>query len=188
MTRAEFILSTPALMTSLRCLALEQAKPQTFFFEDDGIVPNSRYPLLLYRKAIKERNEKGAAFLEKVFATNNWSNSWRNGIFTFQHYHSIAHEVLGLYSGEALVLLGGEKGKSVTLAAGDVVVIPAGIGHKNLGDHKLGVVGAYPEGMDVDIMRCLPGERPGVDENIARVPKPSSDPLGTNDIQTLWTR
>lgn len=150
---------------------------EAYFFSDDGVVPNSKYPLLLYRNVFSERGDKGAVWLEEKFLSNNWSNSWRNGVFTFQHYHSIAHEVLGFYSGEVNVLLGGDKGKPVLVKAGDIVVIPAGVGHKNLGDKDLGVVGAYPNGMAVDIMRCLPGERPGVDNNIAAVPFPGTDPL-----------
>ncbi len=163
--------------------------PETLFFKDDGLVPNNKYPLLLYRNAFSERGEAGAQWLEQKFLSNHWSNSWRNGIFTFQHYHSITHEALGIYSGEVLVLLGGEKGEKVKVQAGDIVVIPAGVGHKNLGDSNLGVVGAYPNGMPVDIMRCNPGERPQTDKNIAAVPFPDHDPfLGkSGGLRKLWT-
>ena len=56
-------------------------------------------------------------------------------------------------------------------------MIPAGVGHKNLGERDLGVVGAYPNGMPVDIMRCLPGERAKTLDNIKAVPFPDTDPL-----------
>ena len=146
-------------------------------FKDDGVVPNSKFPLLVYHNAFTARGDKGAEWLENKFLSNNWSNSWRNGIFDFQHYHSITHEVLGIYSGEALVLLGGDKGKQVTVKPGDIIIIPAGVGHKNLGSENLGVVGAYPNGMPVDIIRAQPGDRPKTDENIAAVPFPATDPL-----------
>ena len=163
-------------------------EPQAIFFKDDGIIPNSKFPLLHYRNVFNERNEKGATWLEKKFLSNNWSNSWRNGIFTFQHYHSIAHEVLGIYSGECLVLLGGDHGEKVTVKAGDIIVIPAGVGHKNLGDKDLGVVGAYPNGMPVDIMRGQSSERPQADENIAAVPFPDTDPFlgGADGLRKVW--
>jgi uncharacterized protein YjlB len=189
MNRKQFLLTLPAMMGIVNSFAgINAPKPEVHFFEDDGVVPNSKYPLLLYRNAFSKRNEEGAVWLEEKFLSNNWHNSWRNGIFTFQHYHSIAHEVLGIYSGEALVLLGGDKGSQVTVHAGDIIVIPAGVGHKNLGDHDLGVVGAYPNGMPVDIMRCEPGERPGVDKNIAKVPFPDDDPfLGKTDgLRNVW--
>ncbi len=51
--------------------------PEEFFFEDDGIIPNSPYPLLVYRNAFAERGTAGAEFLENIFRKNNWSNSWR---------------------------------------------------------------------------------------------------------------
>ena len=191
MNRMEFLLTLPLVSGIAGNVSGKSVPgPELLRFEDDGLVPNSKYPLLVYRKAFTARDVKGAEWLEATFRSNNWYNSWRNGIFTFQHYHSIAHEVLGIYSGEALVLLGGDKGKQVTVSAGDIMVIPAGVGHKNLGDHNLGVVGAYPDGMPVDIMRCEPGERPGVDENIAKVPFPGADPfLGKEQgIIKIWNQ
>ena len=163
-------------------------EPEAFYFEDDGLVPNNRLPLLLYRNAFAQRSEKGATWLEHTFRENNWYNSWRNGIFTFQHYHSIAHEVLGIYSGQVLVLLGGDQGKQLEVQAGTIIVIPAGVGHKNLGDHNLGVVGAYPNGMPVDVLRAEPGDRPQADQNIAAVPLPAHDPFLGKDagLIKIW--
>jgi uncharacterized protein YjlB len=186
MKRKEFLLTAMMMAQFSRVLGQDN-KPDILFFEDDGIVPNSKYPLLRYRRSFSERKDKGAEWLEQKFLSNNWSNSWRNGIFDFQHYHSIAHEVLGIYSGEALVLLGGDKGKKVNVEAGDIIVIPAGVGHKNLGSHDLGVVGAYPNGMPVDIIRCQPGDRPRTDKNIAVVPFPDTDPFfGGGGLKELW--
>lgn len=151
--------------------------PVRLLFSDDGKIPNSKYPLLLYKDAFDERGEAGARWLEQKFASHNWTNSWRNGIYNFHHYHSISHEVLGIYSGKVVVHLGGERGKKVELVAGDIVVIPAGVGHKNLGSSGLSVVGAYPEGRSWDLKKGLPGERPGADRNIASLPVPKTDPL-----------
>ncbi|CAN0034823.1 unnamed protein product [Phaeothamnion confervicola] len=189
MNRKQFLYLTATFMAlGKQAAGQNPVKPEVLYFKDDGIVPNSKLPLLLYRNAFTERGELGAQWLEQKFLANNWSNSWRNGIFTFQHYHSIAHEVLGLYSGEVLVMLGGEKGTNVNVQAGDIIVIPAGVGHKNLEAKDLGVVGAYPNGMPVDIMRCNPGERPQVDQNIAAVPLPDSDPfLGAAEgLRKIW--
>ena len=146
-------------------------------FEDDGQIPNSKYPLILYKKAFAERGNSGAGWLERQFASNNWTNSWRNGIYSFHHYHSTSHEVLGIYSGKAMVHLGGESGEKVKVEAGDVIIIPAGVGHKNLESEQLGVVGAYPDGRNWDLMKGKPGERPQADKNIAALPIPMADPL-----------
>lgn len=188
MNRKKFLFFAAAMGILNNVKAQMIITPEMLYFKDDGIIPNNKYPLLLYRNAFTERDETGAVWLEEKFLSNNWSNSWRNGIFIFQHYHSITHEVLGIYSGEALVLLGGDKGEKITVRAGDIIVIPAGVGHKNLGDKNLGVVGAYPNGMPVDIMRGEPGERPRTDQNIAAVPFPDKDPLhGMSDgLKKIW--
>lgn len=152
-------------------------QPEKLYFKDDGLIPNSPYPLLVYRRAFTAREAAGAAWLEKQFARHNWTNSWRNGVYSFHHYHSTSHEVLGIYAGTALLHLGGEAGQKVTVQAGDILVIPAGVGHKNLGSDHLGVVGAYPDGRPWDVNRGLPGERPQTDKNIAALPIPATDPL-----------
>ncbi len=167
----------------------EMENLKKLYLKDDGEIPNNKLPLILYKDAFEQRGTVGATWLEKRFASNNWTNSWRNGIYSFHHYHSTTHEVLGVYSGTALVHLGGESGAKVRIEAGDVIIIPAGVGHKNLGSENLGVVGAYPDGRGWDLMRGRPGERPKADENIAAVPLPSADPLfGKEDgLRTIWT-
>ena len=163
-------------------------QPDSFYFKDDGKIPNSKFPLLLYRGAFSQTNDEGASWLEKRFAGNNWTNSWRNGIYPFHHYHSTSHEVLGIYSGTALLHLGGEQGQKVAVRAGDIIVIPAGVGHKNLESSNLGVVGAYPDGRSWDLNRGLDGERPQTDKNIAALPIPTADPFqGKNKgLTEIW--
>src|SRR5262245_12284974 len=119
---------------------------ETAHFADDGRVPNNRLPVIVYRGAIAPDADDPARSFEATFAQHRWSNSWRNGIYGYHHYHSTAHEVLGIARGHARVRLGGESGRDFDLAAGDVVVLPAGTGHKRLSASRdLEVVGAYPE-------------------------------------------
>ena len=161
-------------------------EPVKYHFKDDGKIPNSKYPVLLYRSAFELRDNDGAKWLEKRFGENNWTNSWRNGVYSFHHFHSNTHEVLGIYAGSALLHLGGERGEKIEVTAGDILVIPAGVGHKNLGSEGLGIVGAYPDGRDWDVKRGLPGERPAVDENIAKLPIPAADPLWGKNLAEIW--
>ncbi|UOR06900.1 cupin domain-containing protein [Hymenobacter aerilatus] len=165
-------------------------QPEQFLFHDDGQIPNSRFPVLLYRNAFPARDAEGAVWLEKRFAANNWTNSWRNGVYAYHHYHSTSHEVLGVYAGTAQLQLGGEQGQSVRVQAGDILVLPAGVGHKNLGSEQLGIVGAYPEGRSWDVNRGLPGERPQADQRIAALPIPTTDPLlgAAQGLPTLWKK
>jgi uncharacterized protein YjlB len=146
---------------------------------DGGGIPNNRLPLLLYRGVLPLTN--GAALpasVQDLFQRNEWSGAWVNGIFDYDHYHSTAHETLGCFSGTARVRFGGDKGVVVDFEAGDVVVIPAGVGHKNLGSSPdFGVVGAYPVGQENDLCHGKEGERPEADRAIARVPLPAADPV-----------
>ena len=148
-------------------------------FTDDGTIPNHpRLPLLVYHGALKLSGADPAAIVERVFAVNRWGDSWRDGIYPFHHYHSITHEALGVFRGSAVVRFGGERGQTLKVAPGDVVIIPAGVGHKNLGaSHDFSVVGAYPDGRDLDLKHGRAEERPAADAAILRVPLPSADPV-----------
>ena len=165
-------------------------EPETFHFPDDGTFPNSKLPLLLYRKAVQSDGADLAAVLEQCFAENDWVNSWRNGVYSFVHYHSTSAEVLGVFRGSAQIRFGGERGQTVEVVAGDVVVIPAGVAHQKLASSAdFSVVGAYPEGRDWDVLRGLKGERPKADRTIASLRLPKNDPLyGENGpLKQLWT-
>jgi uncharacterized protein YjlB len=158
---------------------------------DDGTFPNSLLPLVAFQGAFDPAGPDLAHRIEEVFAANGWGGGWRNGIYGFHHYHSSAHEVLGVYRGSARVQLGGERGITLSLAAGDVVVIPAGVAHKNLGaSPDFAVVGAYPDGQRPDLRRGSAGERPAADERIARVALPRRDPVhgAGGSLLELWRR
>lgn len=59
-----------------------------------------------------------------------------------------------------------------------MVVIPAGVGHCNVGSSsEFLVVGAYPRGQSWDLHTGEPDERPEVLENIRNVPFPEADPV-----------
>jgi uncharacterized protein YjlB len=119
-----------------------------------------------------------ASAVEAAFHRNGWGDSWRNGIYGTHHYHSTAHEALGVYAGSARVQLGGESGPVFEIRAGDVVVIPAGVAHKRLSSTAdFAVVGAYPDGQRPDMCYGSSGERPRTEENIRRVPAPGKDPV-----------
>ena len=151
------------------------ADPETHVFADDGVFPNSRLPVLIYRGVLATPN---AAAFEQMFEANGWSSSWRNGLFSVHHYHSTAHEVLGIAAGSARVRLGGENGAVVELRAGDVVVIPAGVAHKReAASADLLVIGAYPKGQSPDMCRADEGAHDKAAANVAAVPMPAADPV-----------
>jgi uncharacterized protein YjlB len=85
-------------------------QPEKYFVEDDGLFHNSRLPILFYPKILRLPKLFPAAKIKKFFQENNWKNNWKQGIYTYHHYHSITHEVPGVCEGETVLLLGGEKG------------------------------------------------------------------------------
>jgi uncharacterized protein YjlB len=164
-------------------------EPEQFRFKDDGSFPNSILPVLVYRQTFTNKTGDRASLIEQRFAENDWTNSWRNGVYDFAHYHSTTHEVLGVYCGTATLRVGGEHGKNVDVHAGDVIVIPAGMAHQNIGaSDDFAVVGAYPDGREWDLLRGRPGERPKADQNIAALPIPDNDPIygAEGPLPRLW--
>ena len=147
-----------------------------YLLPDDGIFPNSRLPLIVYSNVFDA--EPDATKIEALFETNQWSNSWRDGIYPYHHYHSLTHEVMGISRGSCNVLFGGNSGILVTLHCGDVVIVPAGVAHKNLSSAEgFTCVGAYPDGREFDMNYGHTNERPAADTNISKVPIPDLDPV-----------
>jgi len=165
------------------------ASVQALYFEDDGATPNSRFPVLLYRLKLDPSGDDASAF-EALFAAHQWTPLWRDGIFDYHHFHPNAHEALGIACGRARLTLGGEAGQSMSVKRGDVLVLPAGTGHRCIecSDDFL-VVGAYPQGQeDYDIQRPDSAAHPCALARIAKVPCPAQDPVcGTRGaLMTHW--
>jgi uncharacterized protein YjlB len=159
---------------------------------DDGRFPNNAtHPLIVYRGVITAPSEEGALWIEERFRANAWIPAWRNGIYDYHHYHSTAHEVLGVYAGRATVRFGGDGGIECDVAAGDVVLIPAGVSHKCLkASRDFALVGAYPREQHPDMCYGKEAERPQADQSIARVPEPDTDPVHGREgpVCDLWPR
>lgn len=152
---------------------------ETFVLPPEGDIPNNALPLILYRGALAPALQTPAA-CQSLFARNEWRGNWVDGIFDYWHFHVTGHEVLGCVAGEAEVGFGGDAGVKVTFTAGDVVVIPGGVGHKRLSEKRGGftVVGGYPPGQNGTITR--PGEIPldEAQQRIAALSPPRGDPIG----------
>ena len=165
-------------------------KPMTtaFHLEARGLVPNNpRLPVVVYEAAFPSGEGDLAATMEKRFHDNGWPPQWRNGIYDYDHYHTQGHEVLGIAAGSAELVLGGEGGRTVTVQAGDVLLLPAGTGHRRVShsDDFL-VVGAYPPGQEADIVQKEAS--PAMLKQIAVLNFPPSDPVGGADgpLLSLW--
>src|SRR4051794_37831851 len=110
-------------------------------------VPNSTLPVLLYRAVLPSHTAEKADAFREHFKRAGWTGIWTDTIYDYTHFHSNAHEVLGIAEGKVTLRLGGDDGSRFRLKAGDMLVLPAGVGHRRLGaDDGLKVIGAYPRG------------------------------------------
>jgi uncharacterized protein YjlB len=147
------------------------------FGPSEWVPNNSTLPVLLYRNALPEAT---AEKFEGVFAGNGWQGIWRNGVFHYQHYHTGAHEVLGVAGGEATLLIGGPGGRQLAVSRGDCIVLPAGTGHQNLGaSPDFLVIGAYPPGQYADIQTSAASHKQLA--TITGLPLPPNDPIEGRD-------
>ncbi|TMJ64056.1 MAG: cupin domain-containing protein [Alphaproteobacteria bacterium] len=169
----------------------EDLEPLTFVFKDDGLVPNNPMPFLVYKQAIDVANDHPEKTIEDLFGANNWGDMWRNGIYDYLHYHATVHEALGVARGNARVQFGGERGKEIDVAAGDVAILPAGTGHRCLSaSSDFSVVGAYPPGPKMQITRPTPENHRKALKTIPQVKLPKTDPVRgeTGPLLRLWKR
>ena len=169
----------------------EWIEPLAIVFADDGLVPNNRVPFLVYRGVIEFAKSEPERTIECLFAGNGWGDMWRNGIYDYPHYHSAAHEALGVAKGHARVRFGGDRGREFEISAGDVAILPAGTGHQCLSASRdLSVVGAYPPGQNMAITRPTPDDRARALKAIPKVKLPKADPVMGEDgpLARLWRR
>ncbi len=166
-------------------------KPALCRFEDDGQTPNNpHFPLIHYPGAVTlEPQYDPAAVFEVLFAAHGWDACWRNGIYDFLHFHTHAHEVLGIALGHAKVQFGGRRGRCLELKAGDVVILPAGTGHKRISKSRdLLVVGAYPQGHEYNAPRPGDVRHTIAVRDISVVGVPGTDPVygRHGPLRSLW--
>jgi uncharacterized protein YjlB len=147
----------------------------------DRIPNNPRFPVLIYHGV----EVAGADAVRELFAQHGWGGSWVDGVFGFHHFHSTSHEALAVVAGQATLELGGPQGEAFEVSAGDVLVLPAGTGHRRASaDAGFTVVGAYPRGQEnYDLLRGDDSaELEAARERIAALGPPLNDPVGGEGI------
>ena len=161
--------------------------PEQHWSKPNGVLPNSRFPLLVHRLGIAGG---GDAEVLARFRTNGWLNNWRYpGVYTYPHFHSTTHECLGVAAGWMEVALFGTGGIRVRVSAGDVIVMPAGVSHSMVGhSDDVMMIGGYPDGRDWDNMQeehlTEDGRRAAV-KRIMMLPIPARDPV-TGEAMQEW--
>jgi uncharacterized protein YjlB len=154
----------------------------------DRIPNHPLFPVLVYHGV--DAAAAGADAARAKFGDHGWGGSWVDGVFSFHHFHSTSHEALAVVAGRATLELGGPQGEPFDVAAGDVLVLPAGTGHRRVSaDADFTVVGAYPAGQeDYDVLRGDDlAEVEAARERIAALGPPDADPVGGEGI-SHWQR
>jgi uncharacterized protein YjlB len=171
---------------------LRARKANLHAFRDDGETPNNpTLPLIHYRSPVElDEAYDPAAIFEELFAANGWTGAWRDGVYDFLHFHTRTHEVLGIARGHAGIQFGGKRGRVIAVRAGDVIVVPAGTGHRRkCASRDLLVVGAYPKnGGSYDEPKPEDVEPETARADIKKVPLPPRDPVfgGHGGVRTIW--
>ncbi|HUR10890.1 MAG TPA: cupin domain-containing protein [Flavitalea sp.] len=167
----------------MESLIVQQPVISTHTIPENRQFPNNpNLPVILYKSAFSTEQPDLEKVIEERFRENKWVDAWTDGIYEYHHYHSTAHEVLAVLNGNIALELGGPNGLKFHLTAGDVIVLPAGVAHKNLENSKNFLcMGAYPKGQKYDLLYGKAGERPVADKNIQQVPLPERDPLFGED-------
>ena len=146
----------------------------------DAIPNHASFPVLVYR-GVPAAAGGDADAVRARYADHGGGGTWVDGVFDCHHFHSTSHEVLAVIAGGATLELGGPQGKAFEVAAGDVLVLPAGTGHRRASARAgFAVVGGYPAGQeDYDLLREA---TPEARDRIAALPPPPDDPVGGDGV------
>lgn len=123
-----------AALTPLNALKVSQHHIPAFQRIPNTSIQNK--PLMIYHSAFPHA---GASQIESHLSkVGVVSPQWRYTMYSDTHFHSTSHEVLAIASGSARCCFGGESNPNrvePTLQKGDVVIVPAGVGHRLLEDY-----------------------------------------------------
>ncbi|KAB2570556.1 hypothetical protein BFW01_g10968 [Lasiodiplodia theobromae] len=127
------------------------------------------------------------------------------GAITTKHFHPNTHECYGVIHGRSELVFGlggadaveGDSGNyegvRVTVAVGDVIVVPAGVAHASVqNDRDYKYIGVYPEGSPKWRSEWGKRELNGIDDplfdEIKGVPFPRCDPVFGADgpLRKVW--
>ncbi|TPX12399.1 uncharacterized protein E0L32_006811 [Thyridium curvatum] len=147
-------------------------------------IPNTSIqnkPVLIYHGAFPAGDATTASGIEAhLSAVGVVAPQWCYTMYSTTHFHSTTHEVLCISRGRARLCLGGEDNPGrvePVVGRGDVLVLPAGVGHRLLEDMGgFEMVGSYPVGCSWDMCYGKEGEE-GKVQGIKDIPWFSADPI-----------
>ena len=167
--------------------------PTAFYLQENDAIPNNPdLPVLLYRDVLDSTRADKHRQFQHYFEQNGWKGIWKNGLYDYHHFHSSSHEALGIASGSADMELGGDGEKTITVKAGDLILLPAGTGHRRVSaSENLVIIGAYPEGQqNYDVCRSKSDYSGNLAPHLKTVPLPKNDPIYGSEgpLLQFWNR
>jgi uncharacterized protein YjlB len=169
-------------------LRVDKTKPEALKFKDDGLIPNSKHPVLIYRSAIGFVESVPRLAARNLIADHIGKNGWRleEGLtlYSYHLYDRKAHKAFIVINGQATLQLGGPKvGRSAVIEEGDLIVIPAGVAHRHLRYANLSLTAQF-EAMEIrpvaadepgpvrGLKKSMEVARPKALESLANIPRP----------------
>ena len=162
---------------------LKELKVLKYQLPAQGLTPNTsiqKKPLLIYRSVFPS-NTNASQIESHLSSVGVVTPQWRFTMYSFSHFHTTSHEVLGIASGKAQLCFGHEENKDrveEVLTKGDVIIMPAGVSHRLLEDldGAFTMVGCYPTGCNWDMCYGKSGEESKI-EKIKDLPWFKKDPV-----------
>jgi len=163
--------TSKAALTPLQDLRITSHEIPAF-----NLIPNTSIqhkPLLIYHSAFQPSSSaatNASAIEAHLNTVGVVTPHWRYTMYSMTHFHSTSHEVLCVAAGKARLCFGAEdnpKRLEPVVETGDVIVVPAGVGHRLLEDLEGGftMVGSYPKGKSWDMCYGKEGE----EEKVKRI-------------------
>jgi uncharacterized protein YjlB len=153
-----------------------ERKPQTYWFKDDGLIPNHpRWPLVVYKGAVRlpESLDPAAGCSIAMGGPTRGATASICSL-PFAHSRSSRH---GVRQRQGAIRLG----RTLTVKAGDVAVLPAGTGHQRLkASNDFLVVGAYPPTGTYDECTSFEDRNKAL-TSIPKTARPRKDPVYGKD-------
>ncbi|KAI6080443.1 RmlC-like cupin domain-containing protein [Hypoxylon rubiginosum] len=149
-----------------------------------GLIPNTSIqnkPLIHYHEAFPVATLTASSVESHLTSVGVVEPQWRFTMYNTTHFHSTTHELLCITRGKARLCFGGEDNPDRVekeVEQGDVLVLPAGVGHRLLEDLTGGfeMVGSYPKGCSWDMCYGKKGEEAKV-QSISKLPWFERDPI-----------
>lgn len=178
-----FLISFRLVMAPVELTSLTSLRVSKYQIPAHSLIPNTsiqQRPVLIYHSCFPPQ-VSASEIEDHLHSVGVIVPQWRYTLHNTTHFHTTTHEVLCVSMGAAKLCFGGENNPGrieVDVKRGDVMILPAGVGHRLLEDQDgdFEMVGAYPKGNKWDVCYGRPEEESKL-HSMANLGWFQSDPL-----------